>query len=84
MKVRGFRPGTNWHTYRSYGYLVGMMLVRAVERSERILGAMKCRGFSGRIMMLHRFEATRTDFAFVLAASAAMAVLLLLDFGPWL
>lgn len=84
MKVRGFRPGTNWHTYRSYGYLVGMMLVRAVERSERILGAMKCRGFSGRIMMLHRFETTRTDFAFVLAASAAMAVLLLLDFGPWL
>lgn len=84
MKVRGFRPGTNWHTYRSYGYLVGMMLVRAVERSERILGAMKCRGFSGRIMMLHRFEATRVDLAFGCAALAAMAMLLLLDFGPWL
>ncbi|MCS6622516.1 cobalt ECF transporter T component CbiQ [Roseibacterium beibuensis] len=83
MKVRGFRPGTNWHTYRSYGYLVGMMLVRAVERSERILGAMKCRGFSGRIVMLHRFEATRSDLSFGLAAVAAMAVLLLLDLGPW-
>ena len=83
MKVRGFRPGTNWHTYRSYGYLVGMMLVRAVERSERILGAMKCRGFSGRIVMLHRFEASRVDVGFALAAAAAMAMLLLLDFGPW-
>jgi len=83
MKVRGFRPGTNWHTYRSYGYLVGMMLVRAVERSERILGAMKCRGFSGRIRMLHRFEATRTDLRFALAASAAMVALLWLDVSPW-
>lgn len=46
MRVRGFRPGTNWHTYRSFGYLVGMMLVRAIERSERILGAMKCRAYA--------------------------------------
>ncbi len=50
MKVRGFRPSSNWHTYRSFGYLVGMMLVRAIERSERILGAMKCRGFSGQML----------------------------------
>jgi len=84
MKVRGFKPGTNWHTYRSYGYLVGMMLVRAVERSERILGAMKCRGFSGRIIMLHRFEASRADLAFGAAALTAMAMLLALDLGPWL
>ncbi len=24
MLVRGFPPGTNLHTYRSYAYLVGM------------------------------------------------------------
>ncbi len=35
MKVRGFRPGTDWHTYKSYGYLVGMMLVRAVPVRRR-------------------------------------------------
>jgi cobalt/nickel transport system permease protein len=48
MKARAFRPRGNLHTWRSYGYLFGMLLVRSFERSERILGAMKCRGYVGR------------------------------------
>ncbi|MBY6140960.1 cobalt ECF transporter T component CbiQ [Leisingera daeponensis] len=76
MKLRGFRPGTNWHTYRSYGYLVGMMLVRAIERSERILAAMKCRGFSGRIVLLDDFRLSRADLLFAAALSAALAALI--------
>jgi cobalt/nickel transport system permease protein len=80
MKVRGFRPGTNWHTYRSFGYLVGMMLVRAVERSERILGAMKCRGFSGRIILLPQIGFTRSDAAFAAIALVATSTILALEF----
>lgn len=76
MELRGFRPGTNWHTYRSYGYLVGMMLVRAIERSERILAAMKCRGFSGRIVLLEDFRLTRVDLMFAGALSLALAALI--------
>ena len=76
MKLRGFRPGTNWHTYRSYGYLVGMMLVRAIERSERILAAMKCRGFCGRIVLLEEFRLTRTDVMFAGAMLLALAALI--------
>lgn len=79
MKVRGFRPGTNWHSYRSFGYLVGMMLVRAIERSERLLGAMKCRGFSGRIMLLDDFRLTRADAVFALALGSALLALATLD-----
>lgn len=79
MKVRGFRPSTNLHTYRSFGYLVGMMLVRAVERSERILGAMKCRGFSGRIYLLQDFVLTRADGRFVVLFAASMCVLIYLE-----
>lgn len=76
MKVRGFRPGTNWHTYRSYGYLVGMMLVRAIERSERILEAMKCRGFSGRIMLLEDFALTPRDHLFAAALLGTLLALI--------
>ena len=76
MKLRGFRPGTNWHTYRSFGYLVGMMLVRAIERSERILAAMKCRGFSGRIILLEDFRLRRVDLLFAFALSCALAALI--------
>lgn len=79
MKVRGFRPGTNWHTYRSFGYLVGMMLVRAIERSERILGAMKCRGFSGRLLLLQDFTLTRRDHMFAALLCGVCLGLLMLD-----
>ena len=47
MRMRCFRPGTNAHTLQSIGYLAGMLLVRGIERSERVLMAMKCRGYTG-------------------------------------
>lgn len=51
-KVRGFTPGTNLHTYRTYGNLAGMVLVRSFDRAERVGQAMRLRGFSGRFHML--------------------------------
>jgi cobalt/nickel transport system permease protein len=61
-KVRGFRPGTNWHTYRTYAHLLGMLLVRSFDRSARILAAMKCRGFKGRFYILHDYEMKKLDY----------------------
>ncbi len=52
MKARAFRSRSDRHTWRSLGYLVGMLLVRSLDRSERILNAMKCRGFTGRFHAL--------------------------------
>jgi cobalt/nickel transport system permease protein len=48
MKLRAFQPSTDLHTLRSYGNLIGMVLVRSLERSDAILAAMKCRGFNGK------------------------------------
>ncbi|NVO23237.1 cobalt ECF transporter T component CbiQ [Donghicola mangrovi] len=79
MKVRGFRPRSTWHTYRSYGYLVGMMLVRALERSERILVAMKCRGFQGRIILLEEFRLSPRDVVFALVVIGVCAALVGLE-----
>ena len=57
MRLRGFVPGTNVHTMRSYGHFIGQLLVRAVERAERVNEAMRCRGFAGRfpLVTLERF-----------------------------
>ena len=80
MRVRSFRPRMNLHTYRSFGYLVGMLLVRSLDRSERILGAMKCRGFRGRFYMLDHFAfSPRRDGPFCAAAAAVGAVLVFLE-----
>ncbi len=76
MKVRGFKPGTNLHTYRSYAYLVGMLLVRSFDRSRRILAAMKCRGFNGNFYILHHYNMRRNDYA--LAALTALVSVMLL------
>ena len=56
-----------------------MMLVRAIERSERILGAMKCRGFSGRLLLLQDFALTGRDRVVGAAMTALCLGLLLLD-----
>lgn len=79
MKTRGFRPRTNLHTLRSLGYLIGMLMVRALERAERIVQAMKCRGFTGRLPLLDTLRFSAHDVVFGLALGPVLAGLLLLD-----
>jgi len=70
MKIRGFKPKTNLHTYRAYSYLVGMLLVRSFDRSKRIMKAMKCRGFKGKFFILHHYEMKRCDYAMACSSLA--------------
>jgi cobalt/nickel transport system permease protein len=79
MRARGFRPANSRHTYVSFGYLVGMMLVRALERSERILKAMKCRGFSGRLPLDAQWRTGRGDVAFAAVFAAVITGLIVLE-----
>ena len=68
MKARAFQPRSNWHTWRSMGYLVGMLLIRSLERSERTYAAMKCRGFNGRLYLLDHLVWRRCDNALLTVA----------------
>lgn len=79
MKVRGFRPRANWHTYRTMGYLVGMLLVRSLDRSERIMAAMKCRGFHGRFYLLDHFAFSVRDAWFSGIVLSAVSLLVVLE-----
>ncbi len=75
MRVRAFRPGMSVHTYRSVGYLVGMLLVNSFDRSHRVLAAMKCRGFTGRFPLAAAPRPGAADTAFALAAFALAAMI---------
>lgn len=55
-KFRGFVPGTNIHSYRTYAYLAGMLFVRASRRASRVYDAMRCRGFNGKFHTLDTFS----------------------------
>ena len=65
LKIRGFNPGTNIHTYKTYAYLVGMLLVKSYDRAERVKSAMLCRGFSGRFYDLSEFSFRPRDWVIV-------------------
>jgi cobalt/nickel transport system permease protein len=79
MKIRGFQPRTNLHTYRTYAYLAAMLLVRSYDRADRVFQAMLCRGFHGVFHSLRTFSWERRDGIFVAVSLLALAVLLYLE-----
>lgn len=79
MKLRGFYPGYNRHTFTTYGYLVGMLLVKSLDRAERIVQAMKCRGFRNRFLSLTPLHFTWQDRALSVVFGALILLLLSLE-----
>lgn len=79
LKIRGFHPGTNIHTYKTYAYLVGMLLVKSHDRAERIRSAMLCRGFSGRFYDLSEFFFRPSDWVIVVIMLVAITSIGLLQ-----
>jgi cobalt/nickel transport system permease protein len=82
IKIRGFRPATNMHTYRTYAYLVGMILVKSHDRSQRVRAAMLCRGFQGRFFDLSQFAFRPSDLVMVLLMSSVVTGIGLLQWLP--
>jgi cobalt/nickel transport system permease protein len=82
MRARAFVPRSDVHTWRSYGYLLGMLLVRSLERSHRVLAAMRCRGFNGRLYLLDTAGWRPADTASALLLLLVIAGLLTLDRLP--
>jgi cobalt/nickel transport system permease protein len=78
-KNRGFRPGTNLHTYKTYAYIIGMVLIRSWERAEKVQKAMLCRGFSGRYPCIREYFFTKTDLVFSLGTLLAALGIILLE-----
>ncbi len=64
IAIRCFKPKSNFHTYRTYAYLVGMLIVRSFDRSQRIYNAMLCRGFRNNFPLMSHFELKRADIFF--------------------
>ncbi len=79
MKIRGFQPRTNLHTYRSYAYLAAMLLVRSYDRADRVFQAMLCRGFHGVFYSLKTFSWQRRDGIFVAVSLLILLAILYLE-----
>ena len=75
MKMRGFCPGTNLHTIRAYGQLLSMLLVRSLNRGQRVYEAMLCRGYTGELHTLQEFHLSRGDRVFLISSLFATILL---------
>ena len=81
MRARAFVPAGNLYTFKSYAWLVGMLLVRSYDRSQRVHQAMLCRGFSRRFHTLHRHVWSARDTFFV---ATGLCFTLLLGAMTWM
>jgi cobalt/nickel transport system permease protein len=76
VKVRGFEPGSNLHTYRTYAYLIGTLFIKSLERGERVYKAMLCRGFDGTFWLLSHFRFHGRDLCLVGFTSAYLFLII--------
>jgi cobalt/nickel transport system permease protein len=74
MALRAFKPGFNLRTLQAYGNLMGMILLKAFNRAERVSAAMELRGFNGTFPDISSIE--RPSFSQV-ARCAGLGLLLL-------
>ena len=78
MRARCFTPGANLHSYRSYAQLMGILLVRSLNRAERVREAMLCRGYAGKFRGFNHFSIKRQDIIFSIVFLSICGALLFL------
>ncbi len=79
LRARGFRPGRDRRTLRTLGYVIGSLLVRSFDQTERLYQSMRNRGYAGHFGTLYIFRPlSRYDWskAFFLAVASLLLVVL--------
>jgi cobalt/nickel transport system permease protein len=80
MRARAFVMKCNWHTWKTMGNLIGMMLVRSIARAERIVKAMKCRGYNGEFISSYEFKWQKKDAYFGVYMLTAMLLVVCINY----
>lgn len=80
-RLRGFRPCSSMHTYRTLASLLGLLLVRSHERAQRTREAMLLRGFAGRFHSVSRFSITTPDLILTLVLLLCLAGILWTEYA---
>ena len=64
--------------------MIGQLLLRAMDRAQRIHLAMRCRGFDGEIRIFRQLTFNRLDAAFLLGWSTLFVLMRLVDIPQWM
>lgn len=74
----GVGPSVLWQG-RVAGAMAGSLFLRALERSERIYGAMLARGYDGKMRSLQAFHMRGRDWGVLAAVGLALSLMLLIS-----
>ncbi|MBW2602782.1 MAG: cobalt ECF transporter T component CbiQ [Deltaproteobacteria bacterium] len=75
IKIRGFIPKTDLHTYKTFAHMFGMLLVRSFDRAHRVHNAMLCRGFKGDLYSLKKFSFKTNDIVSIIFMTAMIVIM---------
>lgn len=69
---------------RVFSYMIGQLLLRTLDRAQRIHLAMRCRGFDGEIRMSRPLKICGRDVAFLMGCSSFFLLMRLYDIPQWM
>ncbi len=73
--LKGYRSRTSRHSFRTSSYLVGSLMVRSFEQTDRMFNAMTCRGYTGEVKTITGFNSTIMDLLKLLTVLLAATML---------
>lgn len=80
-KSRFFNGGVRIRSLKVYGQLTGMLLIRSLDRADRMYQAMASRGFDGRLRFKESQKITRVDLFKTSFASIIIILLVVIEKG---
>jgi cobalt/nickel transport system permease protein len=70
--------------FKVYASMMGQLLLRTLDRAERIHLAMRCRGFEGEIRVIRPLKISARDIAFLLGWTSLFVVMRIYDVPQWM
>lgn len=70
--------------FKVWGSLAGLLLLRTMDRAQRIYQAMLCRGFDGEVRVVRRWELRIGDLIFLITWLIFFAVVRSINIPQWL
>lgn len=79
LRLRGFRNRVRWQTYVAMSNVIGTLFVHGFDHTERVVHAMRARGYHGRIVTLEETSTTQRDVMLFLMLTAATLICLIIS-----
>ncbi|MDD4600688.1 Energy-coupling factor transporter transmembrane protein EcfT [bioreactor metagenome] len=77
-------PYRNGVGFKVWGSLVGLLLLRTLDRAQRIYQAMMCRGFDGQVRIMRSWKIRTGDIAFLVVWTVFFVLVRLVNIPHWL